>query len=81
VPLFATELGDASVQGHRRAPDDCDAKAEAERLDWLDRHQVSWTAWAWLVDDAGCGFPTLLKDWSGRPNPVGAVVREALRRR
>jgi endoglucanase len=54
-------------------------------LDYADRLNLSWIAWAWWAPPADrpdliCGFPTLIEDWSGTPSPTGAVVRERLGR-
>lgn len=54
-------------------------------LDYADRMNLSWVAWAWWAPAADrpdliCGFPALIEDWSGRPSPTGAIVRERLAR-
>jgi hypothetical protein len=37
---------------------------------------VHWVAWAWYP--SGCGFPSLINDWSYNPSGAGSVVKAAL---
>jgi hypothetical protein len=39
---------------------------------------MSWTSWAWIVDEWGCGFPQIIADYSGTPNAIGTPVKSSL---
>jgi hypothetical protein len=40
---------------------------------------MSWTSWAWIVDEWGCGFPQIIADYSGTPNAIGVPVQTQLK--
>ena len=40
---------------------------------------MGWTAWAWIVDEWGCGFPQMIADYSGTPNAIGTPVQAQLK--
>ena len=67
-PVIVTEFGDFN----------CTAGYYTSLINYAESHnQTSWTAWAWTP--SGCGFPSLLADWSGTPSsPVGVTVKNAL---
>ena len=67
-PVIITEFGDGGGT--------CATQYSADLIAYADLHAASWTAWAWFP--GGCGFPSLIADWTGTPAPVGAVVRAAL---
>lgn len=49
----------------------------ADLLAYANRKGIHWTAWAWYVQ--GCGFPSVISDWSGTPSePVGKIVHQFL---
>ncbi len=79
LPVVATEFGDANVEGFRTvAPDQCDPAPNSSGIQTFEANGISWTAWAWIIDSWGCGFPQLLNDYSGEPNAIGVPVRDAL---
>ena len=80
LPVVATEFGDAKVPeiGHDMAPDKCEPSVYSNYISAFESIGMSWTAWAWIVDEWGCGFPQLLADYSGAPNAIGTPVKEQL---
>jgi endoglucanase len=66
-PVIATEFGDGS---------NCDGSYSDKLIKYADAHNASWTAWAWFP--GGCGFPSIIKDWSGTPSDVGVIIKNAL---
>jgi hypothetical protein len=80
IPVVATEFGDANVQeiGHSIAPDQCDASIYSSYMSKFETAGMGWTAWAWIVDEWGCGFPQMISDYSGTPNAIGTPVKEQL---
>jgi hypothetical protein len=80
IPVIATEFGDANVEsmGHSISPTQCDASLYSGYIDKFNGAGMSWTSWAWIVDAWGCGFPQLIKDYSGEPNAIGTPVKAAL---
>ncbi len=76
-PLIATEFGDADVGGI--GPNDCGTAPYSSAIADFTRLNMSWTGWAWLVDNNRCSFPTLLDRYDGTPTPPGQVVLNALR--
>jgi hypothetical protein len=66
APVIATEFG-----SH-----DCSTSYTSQLIQYADAHGASWTGWAWYVN--GCGFPSLITDWSGTPSAPGQVVKDAL---
>jgi endoglucanase len=74
-PVIVTEFGDSgSVTGDGGTV--CASQYSQELITYADSHNASWTAWAWYP--GGCGFPSLLTDWSGTPNAPGEIVKTAL---
>lgn len=46
-------------------------------ISYFNQHHISWLAWAWNVSQ--CSDPSLLADWSGRPNtPYGEYIRQQM---
>jgi len=78
--VVATEFGDANVQeiGHSIPADKCDASIYSSYMSSFESIGMSWTAWAWIVDEWGCGFPQMIADYSGTPNVIGTPVKEQL---
>jgi len=68
-PVVVTEFGDTAG---------CRDDYAREVVAYADAHAAGWTAWAWVP--RGCGFPSLLEDWSGKPSPLGATIQAALSR-
>jgi endoglucanase len=66
-PVLVTEFGDSST---------CDPTYTQELIAYADKFHAGWTAWAWYV--GGCGFPSIIGDWSGTPTMTGAAVKAAL---
>ncbi len=54
----------------------CSTSYYAQLNQYLDAHNGSWTAWAWYP--GGCGFPSIINDWSGVPSGPGQIVKSAL---
>lgn len=55
---------------------DCKTSYYTQLIQVADAKKVSWTAWAWYP--GGCGFPSVISDWSGTPNEPGKIVKAAL---
>jgi hypothetical protein len=78
-PVIATEFGNANVSTNYVAPTTCDATIYENYItNTFEKNNMSWTSWAWIVDEWGCGFPQLLNDYSGTPNTIGTPVRTHL---
>jgi endoglucanase len=74
-PVIVTEFGDSgSAAGDGGTV--CASAYSQELITYADAHNAGWTAWAWFP--GGCGFPSILADWSGTPNAPGVVVKAAL---
>jgi endoglucanase len=69
-PVIATEFG--NVNG------DCSADYTSKLIEYADKHNAGWTAWAWFP--GGCKFPAIIADWNGTPSETGTVVKAALAR-
>lgn len=65
-PVVATEFGTTN----------CSATFVRNFIAYANAHAVGWTAWAWYP--GGCGFPSLISNWSGTPTRMGLAVRQAL---
>lgn len=66
-PVIATEFGTL----------DCGTAYVDSFLSYADAHNMSWTAWAWWP--GGCGYPSLIADWSGAPLAgMGADIQAKL---
>jgi len=79
LPVVATEFGDANVEGFRNIPPtQCDGALYSNYLTKFETAGMSWTAWAWIVDEWGCGFPQMIADYSGTPNAIGTPVQQRL---
>lgn len=80
LPVVATEFGDANVQeiGHSIPATQCVASIYSDYISAFDGLGMSWTSWAWIVDEWGCGFPQIIADYSGTPNVIGTPVKAAL---
>lgn len=77
--MVATEFGDANVEGFRSIPPTmCDGNLYAQYMTTFENAGMSWTAWAWIVDEWGCGFPQMIADYSGTPNAIGTPVQQRL---
>lgn len=75
-PVIATEFGFADVGG--ASAYDCREGEYDRLLKDFSRRGMSFTGWAWLVDELRCGFPTLIDSYSGTPTEPGVVVQNAL---
>jgi cellulase (glycosyl hydrolase family 5) len=79
LPVVATEFGDANVPGLNSIPaTQCTASIYSTYISQFESAGISWTAFAWIVDEWGCGFPQLISDYSGASNAIGAPVQQAL---
>jgi endoglucanase len=67
VPLIAGEIGQM----------DCDSDYIESVMDWLDRHDSSYLAWAWYTGDCAA-FPSLISDYAGTPTKYGRGFRDHL---
>jgi len=79
-PVIATEFGTR----------DCKEAYVRTFLNKADELEIGWIAWMWNAPDPGqstaeqsvadpiCDRSLLLKDWTGNPTKVGAVVKERL---
>lgn len=63
VPVVTTELGAGG----------CSSAFVLRYMRWADSAGVSYLAWTW--DPTGCGAPSLIRSWGGKPTPYGAGVR------
>jgi hypothetical protein len=81
LAVVATEFGDAKVpeMGRDLKPDSCSSDTYKNYIDAFEGLGMSWTSWAWIVDEWGCGFPQIIQDWSGTPNAIGKPVQDALK--
>jgi endoglucanase len=71
VPVMVTEFGQT----------DCGWSFVSALMSWLDQRGISYLAWAW-VTWPGCGGPSLIDAYTGRPHGAyGKAVMEHLRRR
>ena len=74
-PVIMTEFGSTLTD---EAPgSECDGTFDQSVLTWAEANKISWTAWAWYP--GGCGFPPIIKDWSGTPDANGRVVQTYLK--
>ncbi|MGC4093719.1 MAG: cellulase family glycosylhydrolase [Polyangiaceae bacterium] len=79
LPVVATEFGNAYVSGiNTLEPTKCDANIYSTYMTKFDTAGMSWTSWAWIVDEWGCSFPQLIADYSGTPNGIGTPVQAKL---
>jgi len=79
LPVVATEFGDANLEGqHTISPTQCVASVYSDYISAFEQIGMSWTSWAWIVDEWGCGFPQIIQDWSGTPNAIGTPVKDQL---
>jgi hypothetical protein len=79
LPVVATEFGDANVEGFHTIPaNQCVASIYSDYINKFEGAGMSWTSWAWIVDEWGCGFPQLILDYSGTPNSIGTPVQQKL---
>jgi endoglucanase len=67
VPLVATEVGERA----------CAGDFMSRFLDWADARRISYLGWSW--NPAGCGAPSLIQSWDGRPTAPGRRLRSHLR--
>ena len=66
-PVMATEYGDTTG---------CGTSYYSSLIPYMDSHGMSWSGWAWYV--SGCGFPSVINDWSGTPSASGQIEQTAL---
>lgn len=58
---------------------DCGTKYMSQLLSYFDAHQISWVAWAWVVDGDTCGYPQLTQDYNGTPTvAMGQLIYQRL---
>lgn len=68
-PVMSTESGQY----------DCGTGYMSQLLAYFDAHQVSWTAWAWVVQGSQCGYPLLIRDYRGTPTAgMGQLIYQHL---
>lgn len=73
APVIATEGGAGTTD--RTATQDCSPGFYDDFLGYFNSKGISYTGWAWHVDETYCGFPTLLENYLGVPNPAGEKIR------
>jgi endoglucanase len=66
VPVVTTELGEVR----------CTDSFIDNFMNWADPAGVSYLGWAW--NPAGCGAPSLISSWDGRPTAYGMGLRAHL---
>ncbi len=79
LPVIATEFGTANISSNYVAPTTCDASIYSNYITKFEGAGMSWTSWAWIVDEWGCGFPQIIADYSGTPNAIGVPVQTQLK--
>jgi len=67
VPLIAGEIGE-SADGSV-----CGVSETNTVLNWLDKHQASYLAWAWDTWGTSCGDLSLITDYTGTPKSPNGV--------
>ncbi len=68
-PVFSAESGEY----------DCGTGYMGQLLAYFDAHQISWTAWAWVVQGSQCGYPLLIRDYRGTPTAgMGQLIYQHL---
>jgi hypothetical protein len=81
-PLLSTEFGQANTNPGGALS--CDPNFYASLLSYFASKNMGWTAWAWYVDRSvtspseTCGFPQVISNYGGTPNPAGNAIRSAL---
>ena len=80
LPVVATEFGDANVTSidHSISLTQCTASIYSDYMSSFESIGMGFTAWSWIVDEWGCGFPQMISDWSGTPNAIGTPVKAEL---
>jgi endoglucanase len=59
---------------------DCGVNFMTQLLNYLDAHQIGWSAWAWVSQGAVCTYPQLVVDYNGTPAPqMGVLIYQRLR--
>jgi hypothetical protein len=79
IPVIATEFGTANIASNHVDPGTCDASIYSNYITKFEAAGMSWTSWAWIVDEWGCGFPQIIADYSGTPNAIGTPVQTQLK--
>ena len=74
-PVIMTEFGDGQECSNNSYTPMINTFV-SQVIAYADMHLANWTAWAWY--DGGCGFPSLISDWTGTPTPPGMIVQGAL---
>jgi hypothetical protein len=79
-PLILTEFG---VNQECYFPEGYESVYK-QILGFCDQYEVSYTAWAWWVEDGDAKkanvFPTIVKDWSGTPLNGGVFIQQDMQR-
>lgn len=78
VPVIATEFGDAKIDSHDTPPTKCEGNIYSDYISKFETAGMSWTSWAWIVDEWGCGFPQIISNYNGDPNAIGMPVHDKL---
>jgi hypothetical protein len=77
--VVATEFGSAAGNGipGDTSPTNCHESVYGELIDEFEDNNISWTAWAWNVDESRCSFPTLIDSYDGEDTTEpGAIVKQ-----
>ncbi|HJT59748.1 MAG TPA: cellulase family glycosylhydrolase [Ktedonobacteraceae bacterium] len=58
---------------------DCGTSYMSRLLAYFDAHSISWIGWAWVVNNAACGYPQLVTSYNGTPAPnMGVLIYQYL---
>jgi len=78
-PLIMTEFG---VNQDSYFPSKGYESVYKQILGFCDQYDVSYTAWAWWVEDGkkANAFPCIVKDWSGTPLNGGIFIQQDMQR-
>lgn len=76
-PLIFTEFGDHVAADYPSKYRD----VYTRMLDYIVKNKVSYTGFAWWVENGNPAFPTLISDWNGTPLNGGVLVKEDMQLR
>ncbi|OGT64254.1 MAG: hypothetical protein A3J38_07305 [Gammaproteobacteria bacterium RIFCSPHIGHO2_12_FULL_45_9] len=71
-PVIMTEFGDNNKSDYPTGY----LPFYRELLDFINQHQIGYTAWAWWVQADNPAFPTMVSDWNGTPMNGGILIQQ-----
>lgn len=77
-PIIFTEFGDNQPTDYQNGNY---KSAYQNTLDYVNKHNIHYTAFAWFVDAPEPYFPTLISDWDGTPINGGVLVHDDLQQK